>query len=145
MPITRVITNLTDFEHHRSIARVATEVFSSLGLSDEHITTTVTAITGENLFVGTNTFADTFGEDHFAHITVSLGSQRGTDVRSRLATAFTMALRAVVAPSTVGVDFTVREGGDVYVGGIAMGRATAWPGSTEQTAHPTSDLDERLR
>lgn len=144
MPITRVLTNLNSREDHWRIAGAAADVFGGLGLSDEHITTTFTVIGDDDLFVGRSTFSERFPGERFALITVSLGSHRGTDVRTSLAAAFTAALSGSVEARNVCVDFTIRDGGDVYVGGVAMGVESAGAERVDRSTNH-GDVDSRLR
>lgn len=145
MPIIRILTNLSDTEDRRLLARAGAHVFGSLGLRNEHITTIFTATSGADLFVAEKTFKELHGDEKFIVATVSMGSKRDADVRAELAIAYTHAVAGIVARHNVSVDFAVRDGGDVYVGGVALGTATTQLASISSDRGEASDLDARLR
>jgi hypothetical protein len=146
MPIVRIFTNLSEAEHLHKVAKAGAEVFRSLGVRDEHITTTITHSSGDDLFVADKTFAQLHGGEFFLLASVSMGSKRSADVRDQLARAYTEAVSGLIARNNVSVDFIVRDGGDVYVGGFALGSAIAHrarPGHPKAVTH--RELDEALR
>ena len=144
MPIARVTTNIRDLELRRGLAEAGTEVFRHLGLADEHITTVFTDLTGNDLFVGETAFEERHPGELFVLVTVAMGSKRGADVRSLLAHAYTVAVEGVVAAQDVCVEYVVRDGRDVYVGGIPLGTATAGVAMPQRPAEDY-DIDQGLR
>lgn len=144
MPIAQIRTNLSNTEDHRRLAKAGTEVFSSLGLRHEHITTTFIHVSSAEIFVADRTFEEAYGDEKFVLVSVAMGSKRGTDVRARLAQAYTDAVAGIVDRLNVAVDFVVRDPGDIYVGGVVVGLATAADLRVGE-GQGTADLDQRLR
>lgn len=144
MPIIRVTTNVTR-QARAKLARAGTDVFRSLGLTDEHITTVIDTVSGDDLFVAGDTFEERYGDARFVLATVFLGSKRGTDVRERLARALTQAVDGVVARNNVSVDFVIRDAGDVYIGGVALGSAAFDASLLPREQVDGAEVDQRLR
>ena len=146
MPVIRISTNIEDTENRSLLAKAGADVFRSLGLRSEHITTVFIGISGRDLFIADTSFEDVYAEEKFLLATVDMGSHRGPETRSQLARAYTEAVSGFVAPHNVSVDFTARDPGDVYVGGVALGLASA---TTRTHRVPEGrrddDLDDRLR
>ena len=145
MPMTRISTNLRGAEHRRRLAQASTEVFRELGLRDEHITTVFSDLDRNDVFVADRSFGERFADSNFVLATVYLGSHRRVGVRANLARALVDAVDGHVAPSDVCAEFVVRDGADVYVGGVSLGSATANQDSPTTVGEGGRDLDQRLR
>lgn len=146
MPIARIFTNIHDKEDRRLLAKASADVFRSLDVRPEHITTLFIPMLGSDLFVADRTFEEAYGDENFVLVSVAMGSKRGPEVRARLAEAYADAVAGIVAKHNVAIDFTIRDTGDVFVGGVALGRATADIGRlTRAGGVQSTDLDGRLR
>ena len=146
MPVIRINTNIEDIEIRKLLAKAGADVFRSLGLRPEHITTLFTGTSGFDLFISDTAFEEVHAGEKYLLATVAMGSHRGPETRAQLARAYTDAVTGIVAAPNVSVDFVVRDSGDVYVGGVPLGLASATTQTRRVHADQrVDDLDDGLR
>jgi hypothetical protein len=145
VPLISIQTNVTDDAIRKCVAAAATDVFGSVGIRREHVTTVFRTVAAHDIFVG-GTPLDEEVDRHigFALIEVAMSATRGEPVRDALATALADAMGEEVDRGRLSIDFVAREAHDVFIGTQPLARSRS-----NQPSSPPSivggDLEGSLR